>query len=250
MRGASAAAVEGGPSRGRYQGPASPRVTTLSQVLADCGRPGLSAKQYSFVSSDSAALDSDLYVAGDLDLLKRPAIAVVGAREVSADGAKRARLIARELARAEITVVSGLAKGVDYNAHMAAIQAGGRTAAVIGTPLETAYPAANGWLQQEIAEDHLLVSPFAPGSRVFPGNFPRRNRVMAALTDGSVIIEASDSSGTLHQAAECQKLGRWLFILRSVFEDPTLKWPKAFASYERTQVVTAASDVIERVRAS
>lgn len=156
----------------------------------------------------------------------------------------RARRLARELASEGITIVSGLAKGVDATAHNAALEAGGKTAAVIGTPLSQSYPAENRELQHEIAINHLLISQFEEGSRVFPANFPKRNRVMAAVSDGTVIIEASDSSGTLHQAAECQRLGRWLFILKSVYDDASLTWPKSFASYQKTRVVSTTEDIV------
>jgi DNA processing protein len=164
----------------------------------------------------------NLYYAGDLALLKRQAVSIVGTREVTEDGAKRARKLSRELASTGVLVVSGLAKGVDRAAHTAAIEAGGATAAVIGTPLEKAYPPENIALQEMIYREYLLLSPFAPREQVFRSNFPKRNRIMAALTDATIIVEASDSSGTLHQAAECQRLGRWLFILRSVVENPAV----------------------------
>ena len=77
-------------------------------------------------------------------------------------------------------------------------------------------------LQEEVYRDHLLLSPFKPGETVFKGNFPKRNRVMALLSDATVIVEASDTSGSLHQAAKCQRLGRWLFIMRAVADDPSL----------------------------
>lgn len=234
-------------ARRRYTTPRDVNETTLSSVLARIGRPPLEQRQMSLLATDQSKSDSFLFCAGDIDILKRPAVAVVGARSVSDEGAARARRIARELAQAGIVVVSGLAKGVDVNAHQAAIAAGGSTVAVIGTPLTQAYPADHSALQESIAEDHLLVSPFAPGTRVFQSNFPKRNRVMAALTDGTVIIEASDTSGTLHQATECQRLGRWLFILRSVFDDHRLKWPRSFASYARMVVVDSTADVVSRI---
>ncbi len=218
--------------------------TTLTSLLVATGRPPLAAKQSSFLASDSGPSDVRLFYSGDLSVLNHPSVAIVGARAVSDAGILRARRLSRELSQGGLTIVSGLAKGVDTTAHCAAIEVGGRTAAVIGTPLSKAYPAENRALQDEIAAHHLLVSQFEEGSRVFPANFPKRNRVMAAVSDGTVIIEASDSSGTLHQAAECQRLGRWLFILQSVFEDPKLSWPKSFAGYERTRIVRTSEDVL------
>ncbi|WP_374322599.1 DNA-processing protein DprA [Brevundimonas sp.] len=218
--------------------------TTLTSVLANTGRPPLADKQSSFLTDDKAPSDVRLFYSGEIKVLARPSVAIVGARAVSDAGILRARRLSRELAEGGLTIVSGLAKGVDTTAHTAAIEAGGRTAAVIGTPLSKAYPAENRELQDEIARHHLLISQFEEGSRVFPANFPKRNRVMAAVSDGTVIIEASDSSGTLHQAAECQRLGRWLFILQSVFEDARLTWPRSFAGYERTKVVRSTEDIL------
>jgi DNA processing protein len=143
--------------------------------------------------------------------------------------------------------VSGLAKGVDTAALSSAIASGGRTVAVIGTPLQKAYPIENAELQAEIAEHHLLISPFAEGEAVFRGNFPKRNRVMALLSDATVIVEASDTSGTLHQAAECIQRGRWLFILKSVVEDPRISWPQRFLKEERTVILTSTDDIVSRI---
>src|SRR5437879_3348576 len=86
-------------------------------------------------------------------------------------------------------------------------------------------------LQERIYREHLLTSQFAPGKMVFQSNFPERNRLMAAISDATVIVEASDTSGSLHQAAECVHLGRWLFIAKSLAENPSFRWPKDFAQY-------------------
>jgi DNA processing protein len=167
---------------------------------------------------------------------------------VSDAGWKRATQLARELARNGITIVSGLAKGVDTAALTSAVTHGGRVAAVVGTPLDKAYPAENADLQQQIYADHLLISPFREGGRVFRSNFPARNRVMAAISDATVIVEASDTSGTLHQAAECQKLGRWLFILRSVVDDKSIEWPARFVGKPFVEVLDRTEDLLERIR--
>lgn len=233
------------PRRSRYAAPTHIVQSTLTATLAEIGRPPLDGVQSSWLAEGQSKADTHLFYAGNLDLLKAPSVCVVGARDVSPDGAARARKIARHLSSAGLTIVSGLAKGVDVNAHRATLEVGGRTVAVIGTPLQQAYPAEHAQLQELIAEEHLLVSPFPEGTKVFPSNFPKRNRVMAALTMGSIIIEASDSSGTLHQAVECEKLGRWLFILKSVYDNPALEWPKRYARYEKVRVVSSADDVLD-----
>ena len=90
-----------------------------------------------------------------------------------------------------------------------------------------------------------MISPFSEGQVVYKSNFPVRNRVMAALSDATVIIEASDTSGTLHQAAECQRLGRWLFIAKSVADDPALKWPRKFLGLPKTKVLASTAEIID-----
>ena len=92
------------------------------------------------------------------------------------------------------------------------------------------------------------MSQFAAGTQVRPGNFPMRNKLMCALSDASVIVEASDGSGTVHQANECVRLGRWLFIARSMIGNPKLTWPAKYAGYDRLVALDQASQIIERVR--
>ncbi|MBI2397122.1 MAG: DNA-processing protein DprA [Xanthomonadales bacterium] len=195
--------------------------------------------------SDDAA--GAVYVAGDLALLERPCVSVIGTRNVSPEGAARARRVAKELSAHGVVVVSGLAEGVDTEAMTSAIRSGGRTVGVIGTPLDEAYPAKNAELQECVYTEHLLVSQFEFGARVFKSNFPQRNRLMALLSEATVVIEASDTSGTLHQAAECQRLGRWLFIAKSVVEDRSLQWPAKFVSYDRCVVLESTSQILERL---
>ena len=231
--------------KSRYRPPVQVQIVELSSLLAFCNRPVSDAQNDLFRKAGEA--EPVINTAGNLDLLLRPCVSVIGARDVSDAGKARASRIARELAQAGIVVVSGLAKGVDESAHRAAIAGGGGTVAVIGTPLDKAYPAENAELQEEIWADHLLVSQFHPGQRTFPSDFPKRNRLMAALTDASIIVEASDTSGTLHQAVECTRLGRWLFIMRSVVENPKLSWPAKFLGLPKVEVLTDPSDVIRRV---
>ena len=233
--------------RRKYSPPTLRSEIGLLELLSRIGRSQLSNAQLDFLqppSNGSASSDVRLYYSGDLELLRRPGVAIVGARDVSEEGYQRASRLARELVQAGVVVVSGLAKGVDAAAHKSAISAGGSTVAVIGTPLDKAYPAENAALQEELYLNHLLISPFVDGERVYPSNFPKRNRVMAAVSDATVIVEASDSSGTLHQAAECQRIGRWLFIMQSVANDPTLKWPGKFLGKPKTAVISSTADVV------
>jgi len=203
-------------------------------------------ERFGMASQDRAGMK--LWCAGDLSLVHRPCVAIVGTREVSEAGAARARRLARELVACGVVIVSGLARGVDTEALTAAIDAGGRTIGVIGTPIDKAYPAENKRLQEKIYKEHLLISQFQPGKTVFRGNFPERNKLMAAISDATVIVEASDTSGTLHQAVECRRLNRWLFIMNSIVEDPSLRWPKDFVHYENTKVIKSTSDIVEALK--
>lgn len=170
-----------------------------------------------------------VWMAGEAGLARAAQrVAVVGSRRVSDAGARRADKLARALARAGVVVVSGLAEGVDGIAHRAAIAAGGRTIAVIGTTIDRCYPTSHASLQTEIYTHHLLVSQFDPAQPTFPSGFARRNRLMALMSQASVVVEAGDSSGTLSQAAETIRLGRPLFIMRSVAERSDLDWPRRF----------------------
>jgi DNA processing protein len=178
-----------------------------------------------------AAPDS-LYMAGDPKLLSASVrVAIVGSRQASEAALRRASRLAREVVAYGAVVVSGLARGVDTAALRSAIGAGGQVAAVLGTPLEVAYPDENASLQLEIGTHHCLVSHFPPGHPPGRGNFPRRNRLMALLTDATVIVEAGDSSGTLSQGWEAIRLNRPLFILRSVVENDLLQWPDEMLRY-------------------
>lgn len=230
------------PSGSRYQPPTGVQVTTLRTLLAGAPRGILDQKQLSFISSGL-----ELYIAGDETLIRRPCVSIVGTRKVSPEGAARARKLARALAHEDIVVVSGLAEGVDTEAMSAAMQYGGSVIGVIGTPLDQAYPAKNKRLQEKVYRQHLLISQFRPGSRVFKSNFPQRNRLMATLSDATVVIEASDTSGTLHQAAECVRLGRWLFIAKSVVDDPALSWPKTFLKYEKCVPLESVQNITSRI---
>lgn len=234
----------GAPRGARYAAPTNVAAVPFADLLALGGRDELEPRQMDFLKSVAKSGAGSVFAAGDQSLLGGRCIAVIGARKASDIGRRRARQIGRQLANAGVVVVSGLADGIDTEALTGAIEAGGRVVAVIGTPLEEAYPAKNRALQETIYRDHLLISQFAPGERVYPSNFPARNRTMAALSDASVVIEASDTSGTLHQAAECQRLGRWLVIARSVVDDSDLTWPAKFLDYPKTVILESTQQLL------
>jgi DNA processing protein len=171
------------------------------------------------------------YYKGDIELAHAKSVSVVGARKCTPAGAKRAGRLARELVTDGFAIVSGLAEGIDTAAMTEAISANGRVIGVIGTPINEFYPKQNQPLQETVARDHLLISqvpffryaeePFASRRR----HFPERNETMAALSHATVIVEASETSGTHSQARACLARRKPLFILNSCFENTNITWP-------------------------
>jgi DNA processing protein len=173
-----------------------------------------------------------LFAAGHIEWLRlEPRVAVVGARKASPEGVKRAAKLVRILVKHGAIVVSGLAEGIDETAHTTALASGGRTIAVIGTPLAETYPAKHRALQASLMKDHLVVSQFPEGYPTTRKNFPLRNRTMALISDASVIVEASDGSGSLSQGWEALRLGRPLFLMASILRQAGLTWPKTMLDY-------------------
>ncbi len=176
-----------------------------------------------------------IYYQGWWDLAESRSVAVVGSRKPTRDGVARTRRLVKELVKDNFTIVSGLAAGVDTTAHETAIEQGGRTIAVLGTPLSHSYPRDNATLQRKIAKEFLLISQVPVRryesqdyrrNRLF---FPERNITMSALTEATIIVEAGETSGTLIQARAALQQGRKLFILDSCFRNKSLTWPQRFA---------------------
>ena len=177
-----------------------------------------------------------VYYQGTWDLLFFPKlVAVVGTRNPTGEGKSRARRLVQALVRDGVTIVSGLAKGIDKIAHKTCLDEGGNTIGILGTPLTRTYPSQHRELQAHIAKEHLLVSQ-VPVNRyemqVNPTHnrhfFPERNNVMSALTDATIIVEAGETSGTLVQAKAAIEQGRLLFILDSCFQNVDINWPRKF----------------------
>lgn len=178
-----------------------------------------------------------LFCAGEL----RPdlhSVAVVGSRSPSQEGQTFTRSLGAIAARNRVTVVSGLARGIDRAAHEAALEAGGRTVAVIGTSLSVYYPPENEAMQRRIAREGLVISQFWPGSRPTKRSFPMRNATMSAYSALTVIVEASEESGTRSQAAAAVRHGRPLILTRPVVASTS--WGQRYVSdgYDVTVVST------------
>ncbi len=153
----------------------------------------------------------ELYYAGDLSLLATRCVAVVGSRKFTAYGRRIAAKIAARLAACGLTVVSGMAIGIDGISHRAALDAGGRTIAVLGNGLDVMYPAANRELKKDILERGLLLSEYPPGTRGTKYTFPQRNRIISGLSEAVVVAEAGLNSGSLITAALANEQGRTVY---------------------------------------
>ncbi len=173
-----------------------------------------------------------LFTSGPMEIpLPRPRVAIVGSRKASQKGLDAAKDIARVLSKKGVVIVSGLAEGIDTAAHTSAIKEKGRTIAVLGTPLDRVYPQKNLQLQKEIMTNHLAISQFPTGHPTQRKDFVLRNRTMALISNASIIVEAGETSGSLHQGWEALRLGRPLFIWKSILNESLLSWPKRMMRY-------------------
>ncbi len=192
------------------------------------------------------------YYKGNLDILGLRCISIVGARKASPEGISKAKELAKKLSDANFVIVSGLAKGIDAAAHQSAIENQGLVIGVIGTPIDKYYPVENKPLQDQIAKDFLLISqvPFYKYAhepfkhRAY--HFPRRTMTMASISEATVIVEASDTKGSLVQARECLKQNKKLFIMDSCFKNKKIKWPASYAKKGAVKVKNA-SDILDKL---
>jgi DNA processing protein len=161
-----------------------------------------------------------LWAVGDIATLAPPVVAIVGTRRSTAYGERVARELASALARAGACIVSGMARGIDGTAHVAALGAGGRTVAVLGTGVDVAYPVAHRPLHKRIAAQGLLLSEMALGAGAHKGSFPERNRIIAALADAVIVVEAPIRSGALGTATRADELGRKVAAIPGPIDAP------------------------------
>lgn len=187
-----------------------------------------------------------LFAIGDLDLLDAPGFAIVGSRNPTPAGAAHARDFAAEMARAGFVIVSGLATGIDAAAHEGALAADGMTIAVCGTGLDRVYPARHRALARRIAEHGLLLSEFVPGTEPKPGNFPSRNRIIAGLGVGTLVVEATRTSGSLITARLTLEAGREVFALPGSVDNPLARGCHRLIR-EGAKLVESAADILEEI---
>ena len=187
-----------------------------------------------------------LWLRGDVDpeLLSRPSVAIVGARACSSYGRTVARSLGRELAAAGLVVVSGMARGIDGEAHRGALDAGGTTVAVLGCGVDRDYPAAHRDLAGRIVERGLIVSEYEPGIEPAPWRFPARNRIIAGLCAATVVVEARERSGALITADFALEDGREVMVVPGEITSAVSAGSNALLRLGATPV-TAAADVLE-----
>ena len=188
-----------------------------------------------------------VFYKGDMEIpLPCPRVSIIGSRTASEQGLAKAKEITKFLTENKVIIVSGLARGIDTVGHKTAIEYGGRTIAVIGTPLNSVYPKENAELQGKIMKNHLVISQYPVGHLTAPKDFVLRNKTMAIISDATVIVEAGQSSGSLHHGWEALRIGRPLFICKGMAENEKLQWPKKMIDYG-AMILDEPDDVLENL---
>jgi DNA processing protein len=217
--------------------------------LERLGRLGISAVHpghlsYPRLLAEISGRPSLLYVRGELAAADDTSVAIVGTRRATPYGRQAAERIAAELAQAGITVVSGLARGVDAVAHRAALEAGGRTIAVLGSGPDVIYPAEHRRLAEQILESGAILSEFPPGAKPDAQNFPARNRIVSGMTLGTLIVEAPARSGALITASFAGDQGREVFVIPGSIFAQTSEGTNALLR-DGARLVRDGADILE-----
>ncbi len=207
---------------------------------------GLSSPDYPNQLLEIASPPLILFIKGIFNYHK-PAIAIVGSRNSTNYGREIARELASELASLGIVIVSGLAQGIDRAAHEGAISAGGESWAVLGSGHNYQYPAQNKDLYQQLLEKGALISEFPPDIKPLPQNFPRRNRIISGLSQGVIVVEAAQRSGSLITARLASEQNRAIMAVPGNVGRPTSTGTNKLIADSAARLITSARDVIEEV---
>lgn len=183
---------------------------------------------YSKLLANTDGTPPFLFLKGNVHLLNEKSVCVVGSRNASVESMKKTEKLVKALIKRNIVVNAGLAKGIDTATHKTALENGGRTIAVIGTPINQYYPKENKDLQLSIEEKGLVVSQFPPCNPVYRWNFPTRNETMSGISLATIIMEAGETSGALRQADYALKQGRDVLIPQSAINNSSISWPKKY----------------------
>lgn len=225
------------------------RTAAALSALSGCGAVALTPDDPAFPSTFEGLADPPylLFARGNLALLNPAGIAVVGTRLPTAYGRRTAAALAAELATAGYAVVSGMARGIDTEAHTGALRAGGATVGVLGQAIDQAYPAENAALFAEVAAHGLLLSEHPPGVPPLAGNFPRRNRLIAALSEGVLVVEMGLKSGAQHTVTYALEQGKEVFAVPGPIGSPASEGTNQLLR-EGARLVTSAADIFEELR--
>jgi DNA processing protein len=188
-----------------------------------------------------------LFAVGNLDLLHSPGLGVVGTRSPTEYGWRTAMSLSGELARAGLTIVSGMARGIDSAAHAAALDAGGTTVGVLGHGIDRVYPPENGPLFERVGQRGLLLTELAPGEKPNAGNFPRRNRLIAALSLGVLVVEMGEKSGAQHTVTYALEQGKDVFAVPGPIGSPQSAGTNQLLK-DGARLVTSSADILEELR--
>ncbi len=248
----AAAFASAGAEAGEREAEAAQR--NADSVAARCAALGISAIPFEGEGyPESLAVLEDppvvLFAVGDISIASRAAVALVGARHATPYGRRVVRDIAQRLAAHHIVVVSGLAAGIDAEAHAATLDARGATIAVLGTGLDVSYPLSNDRLQRRVAHEGLLLSELPPGRRAHAGAFPRRNRIIAALSDVVVVVEAGARSGALITAQVGVSAGRVVAAVPGPIDAPQSEGANRLLR-DGAQAISSVDDVMGLVALS
>lgn len=187
-----------------------------------------------------------LYVVGSSDLLRAPAVAVVGSRNATAQGVSNAENFSKSLSQSGLCIVSGMALGIDTAAHRGGLAGAGKSVAVVGTGLDRVYPARNKELAHQLAQHGALVSEFPLGTPALANNFPRRNRIISGLSRGCLVVEAAVSSGSLITARLASEQGRDVFAIPGSIHSALSKGCHQLIK-QGAKLVERAEDVLEEI---
>lgn len=244
------AAVEQWPAAGIRQGTAAllpaaddPRLARLSELLDTLGIWLLTCQDPDYPRLLRNIPDPPVLLYGRGERRFGEALAVVGSRAPSPTGKVAAETLSREVAAQGLTVVSGLARGIDAAAHRGALAAGGQTIAVLGCGIDRIYPRENARLYAQIVENGTLLSEYLPGSDPLPGHFPGRNRIISGLSRGTLVIEAAIDSGSLITAELALEQGREVFAVPGSIDRPTSAGPNQLIK-DGAHPVTEAEDIL------
>jgi len=230
---------------------AEPDAAQLDAAHAWLAQPGnslmtLADADYPKTLLEIADPPAMLYCKGQRSLLSQPCLGVVGSRNATPQGVRDAEAFAQALSDAGLTIVSGLALGIDAAAHRGGLAGAGSSVAIIGTGLDRIYPARNKALAHRLAENGLIVSEFALGTPPLPGHFPRRNRLISGLSRGVLVVEAAPNSGSLITARVATEQGREVFAIPGSIHSPLSRGCHALIK-QGAKLVESAADILDEL---